>query len=64
MNEVCQIKGSQENIGYRLDDMEFESWKWQEILFFSKSSRLPLEPTQPPTQWLSGFFPGGKVARM
>jgi len=64
MNEICQIKGSQDNIGYGLDDMEFEFWKWQEILFFSKSSRLPLGPTQLPTQWLLGFFPGDTVTRM
>jgi hypothetical protein len=27
--------------------------------FFSKTSRPPLRPIQPPTQWIPGFFPGG-----
>jgi hypothetical protein len=32
------------------------------VELFSKMSIPGLEPTQPPIQWVPGFFPGGKVA--
>jgi hypothetical protein len=32
----------------------FDSWQGQETFLFSKMSRLALEPTQPPIQWVPG----------
>jgi hypothetical protein len=34
----------------------------QEIYLFSKTCKLTLGLTQPPLQWVSGFFPGGREA--
>jgi hypothetical protein len=36
-----------------------ESWQEQKIFLFSNILRLALGPTQPPNQWVLGFFPGG-----
>ena len=38
-----------------------ECWQGQYI-FFSETSRLTLRPTQPPIQWVPGFFLEGKAA--
>jgi hypothetical protein len=50
--------GSQDSIiyglGYRLDDLQFRSQYRQVILFFSKTSRQTLKPSQPPIQWVMG----------
>ena len=50
-------------LGYGLDGPVFESLRGQEIVLFSKISRPAVGTTQPPLQWVSGFFPGVKVAR-
>jgi hypothetical protein len=41
---------------YLLSDPGFKSWHWQDIYLFSKRSRLVVEPTQPPTQEITGPF--------
>jgi hypothetical protein len=41
--------------------MEFES-KAGKIFSYQNTSRTPLGPTQPPIQWVPGFFPGSKAA--
>ena len=35
--------------------------RWSEVRI-SKTSRLPMGPTQPPIQWVAEFFPVGKAA--
>jgi hypothetical protein len=35
-----------------------------EIFLFSGRSRLALRKTQPPIQWVTGFFPGSKAGRV
>lgn len=37
-----------------------ESWQRIFIFFLSITSKLILGPTQPPSQWVPGFFPVGK----
>jgi len=49
-------------LGYRMDNIGFESWEGQQILMSSKSCRLALGPTQFPVQWVPWIFPSGKVA--
>jgi hypothetical protein len=44
---------------YGLDGPGIES-RWGRD--FSQPSRPTLGPTQPPIQWVTGLFPGGKVA--
>jgi len=39
-----------------LDDLGLESQQGQEIYLFSKTSRLALGATQPPTEWALQFF--------
>jgi hypothetical protein len=46
--------------GYGLDDLGIES-RWGRD--FSHLSRPTLGPTQPPVQWVPGFFPGVKSGR-
>jgi hypothetical protein len=46
-------------IRYGLDGPGIES-RWGRD--FPHSSRPTLRPTQPPIQWVPGFFPGGKAA--
>jgi hypothetical protein len=49
-------------IGYGLNGLGFEFRQGQEIFVFSKTSRPSLGPTQPPIQWVPGFFLRGKAA--
>jgi len=44
-----------------LDGLGFEPWWWQDFWLLSK---LALEPTHPPAQWVLGHCPGGRVARV
>ena len=44
---------------YGPDSPEIESRWWRD---FTHSSRLALEPSLTPTQWVPGPFPGGKAA--
>jgi hypothetical protein len=41
-------------LGCRLDDQRFESWQRLGIFLFTMKSRLALEPTQLPIQWVPG----------
>jgi len=43
-----------EELSYGLGDTGFESRRRHEIYLFSKTTRPPLGPTQPPIQWLPG----------
>jgi len=47
-------------LGYRLDDLGFESLQGLGIFLFTTMSILALGPTQPPIQWV----PGGKASVM
>jgi hypothetical protein len=49
-------------LGYWLDYPDFESWLGKWVFIFSKTSRLALLPTQPPAQWVPGFFPETKAS--
>jgi hypothetical protein len=49
-------------LGNGLDNLGFGSWQEQDILLFYKTSRPFLRPAKPPSQWVPGSFPGGKVA--
>jgi len=44
-----------------LDGLGIESWWGQD---FFHLSRMALGPTQPPIQWVPGFYPRGKAARV
>jgi hypothetical protein len=46
---------------YGLVGLGFEPWWWPDFRFLSK---LVLESTQPPVQWVLGHCPGGKVTRV
>jgi hypothetical protein len=46
-------------LGYGLDGvLGFDSRRWLGIFLFTTASRMALEPTQPPTQWLPGALWG------
>jgi hypothetical protein len=49
-------------LGHGMDGLSFESWKDQEFLFFSKTSRPSPGPTQPHIKLVPGFLLGAKVA--
>lgn len=50
-------KASSYLLEYGLDDPRFESRQGQDVSVSSNTSRLPLEPTQSPIQYLPGLFP-------
>jgi len=41
-------------LGYKLDDWGFEFWQGLVSSLFITTSRLALETTQPPIQWVPG----------
>jgi hypothetical protein len=43
-----------EELSYRLGDTGFKSCRRHETFLFSNTTTPPLEPTQPPIQWLPG----------
>jgi hypothetical protein len=47
---------------YRLDIPVSNPGMDKRFSFLQKPSILAVGPTQPPIQWVLGFFPGGKVA--
>ena len=57
---ICQDSVVGIATGYGLDSPGIELQKRQDFLHLS---RLALGSTQPPVHWVSGLFPGGKVAR-
>jgi hypothetical protein len=44
------------------DDQGLESLQVKEIYLFSCTSKPTVRPSQPPTEWETKFFPGGKAA--
>ena len=44
-------------LGYMVEDLGFKSWQQQGNYIFTKTSRSPPAPTQPPTQWKPQLFP-------
>jgi hypothetical protein len=49
-SKILHVLG--QRLGYRLDGSRFESRRRRDILLFPISSRSPLGPTQPPTEWV------------
>jgi hypothetical protein len=45
-----------ERIGYRLADVWLNSWQEKSSFLVCRTSRLILEPTQPPIQWVLGYL--------
>jgi hypothetical protein len=41
-------------LGYRVDDLGFDSWRGLGIILFTTASRTALGPTQPSIQWVRG----------
>jgi hypothetical protein len=44
------------------EELWVDAWQVQEIFFFSKMSRLALEPTKSPIQWVPVSFLGDEAA--
>jgi len=45
-----------------VDDLAGQFWPGEEVILFFKMSQIPLEPTQPPTQWIMAVLsPGAKA---
>ena len=57
--EIRKLINSASANYYGPDALRIESWRGSD---FPHLSRLAVGPTQPPIQWVLGFFPGGKVA--
>jgi hypothetical protein len=47
---------------YGLDGPGFEFWQWKKVLSSPEPSTQALEPKGHPTQWVKGFFLGGKAS--
>ena len=57
---ICTHTNSRDSVVSIMYDSDFEYKQGQEIfLFFSKSLRPAVRPTQPPIQWDLWLIPGG-----
>lgn len=52
----ARVEQSLQHLDYRLGSPQFESPQGQEILLFSKTSRVGVRSTQPPSQYILGLF--------
>jgi hypothetical protein len=59
ISQALQKAGS---TGWTIGVLGFDSRRGLGILLFTTAHRTALGPTQPPIQWIPGFFPGGKAA--
>jgi len=62
LNQVIEYREVGVATGYGLDILCLEPCWRQEVCSFLHLSSPALEPIQPPVQWLSWLFPGGKSA--
>jgi hypothetical protein len=44
---------------YRPDELGFTSWQGQQLFLFYTTSRIALQPTHLPIQWILGLFAWG-----